>query len=169
MDYREIIVLLCPAAEPVERGQLWSKFEIDSVPGCQYVYYCANDEIAAEILVGQIKPYLHDDSGYFVIFPVSDSGKLPGTHTDLTCSFMVVHYGKYRTHEAQAIARHHITQLLEYYRDIQWRYISGIRINNTRFDSWADDGSAVEQYTASITVKAVEPFALSHECYDTGR
>lgn len=169
MTYNDIIALLCPTTKPVEEGYLWAKFLVTAVPECKFVYYCANDEIAAELLVNQIKPSLTPGTGYFVVFPISDTVEINGGNSALSPTFSVTHFGWYDNYKSEAIARTHVTQLLAYYRTAQQRYISSIRINNSNFSKWDDSNSTVQQYTTVVTVKAVEPYALSRECYDTGR
>ncbi len=169
MNYNDIITLLCPAGTPVEEGYLWAKFEVGAVPECRFVYYCANEEIAAELLVNQIKPTLVRNTGYFVVFPISDTVEIDGTHSALSPTFSVTHFGWYDGYKSEAIARTHVTQLLEYYRAVQQRYISSIRINNTNFSKWDDSNSVVQQYTTVVTVRAVEPYALARDCNDTNR
>ena len=145
MDYTNIMALLCPSTRPVEVGYLWAKFAVldrecsPIIPGCKFVYYCANQFIAAELLTNQIKPTLVRDQSYFVIY-------------------------LYENHLSQAVARTRTTQLLEYFRMTQQRYISSIRINNTTFNEWADDNSVLQQYTSVVTVRAVEPFGLAPNC-----
>lgn len=167
MNYNDIVTLMCPSGIPVEEGYLWAKFEVPQIPECKYVYYCANDEIAAELLVNQIKPTLIQHTGYFVVFPISDTIDINGADLGLTLTFSIIHFGWYDNYKSEAIARTHTSQLLEYYRSSQQRYISNIRVNNTNFSSWADDNSVIQQYTAVVTVKAIEPYALSHNCHDS--
>lgn len=169
MTYNDITTLLCPEGKPVEEGYLWAKFLVTAVPECMSVYYCANASVAAELLVNQIKPTLTKHSGYFVIFPISDTVEINGTRSVLTPMFSVTHFGWYDGYKSEAIARTHVTQLLEYYRAEQQRYISGIRINNSNFSEWADDNSVIQQYTTVVTIKAVEPYALARNCHDTNR
>lgn len=172
MSYSDIVTLLCPESEPIESSYLWSKFAVtasqdEDVPlidGCPFVYYCVNASIAAEILVNQIKPTITEGSGYFVVFPISDTVEVAGTRSVINATFTVVHYGWYDSHKSEAIARTHVTQLMENYRTAQQQYISNIRINNTNFSEWADDNSPIQQYTAVVTVRAVEPYALSSQC-----
>jgi hypothetical protein len=167
MTYNDIITLLCPSGVPVEEGYLWAKFEVTAVPGCRYVFYCANASIAAQLLVNQIKPTIKPGEGYFAVFPVSDAVDINGTESVISASFTVTHFGWYDNYQSEAIARTHVTKLLEYYRAAQQRYISSIRVNNTTFSEWADDNSVIQQYTSVVTVRAVEPYALASDCYDT--
>lgn len=164
MTAEPIITLLCPETPPVEYGNLWGKFPVNRIAGCRYLYYCANMEIAAEILVNQIQPFLGNGEGYFTIFPLSDTVDVNGADTVLQPTFSVVHYGCYRSFRAEAIARTHVTQLLEMFRESQNRYISSIRVTNTAFNKWSDDNSVVEQYTATVSVRAVTPYALAKDC-----
>lgn len=160
----EIIALLCPDVEPAERGLLWAKFQVNRIPGCQWVYYCTDAEIAAELLVNQIKPFIHSGEGYFCVFPNTDMVDIMGDSTPLQTSFTIVHFGWYSSYLSEAIARTHVSQLLALYRESQNQYISAVRINNTNFSKWSDDNSVLEQYTANITVTAVTPYVLAPEC-----
>lgn len=170
MDYTNIMALLCPSTQPVEVGYLWAKFEVLNqecspiIPGCKFVYYCANQVIAAELLTNQIKPTLVRDQSYFVIYPITDTVDIGGNKSVDNTTFAVVHFGLHETHLSQAVARTRTTQLLEYFRMTQQRYISSIRINNTTFNEWADDNSVLQQYTSVVTVRAVEPFGLAPNC-----
>lgn len=170
MDYTNIMALLCPSTRPVEVGYLWAKFEVldrecsPVIPGCKFVYYCANQFIAAELLTNQIKPTLVRDQSYFVIYPITDTVDIGGNKSVDNTTFAVVHFGLHETHLSQAVARTRTTQLLEYFRMTQQRYISSIRINNTTFNEWADDNSVLQQYTSVVTVRAVEPFGLAPNC-----
>lgn len=170
MDYTNIMALLCPSTRPVEVGYLWAKFEVLNqecspiIPGCKFVYYCASQFIAAELLTNQIKPTLVRDQSYFVIYPITDTVDIGGNKSVDNTTFAVVHFGLHETHLSQAVARTRTTQLLEYFRMTQQRYISSIRINNTTFNEWADDNSVLQQYTSVVTVRAVEPFGLAPNC-----
>lgn len=165
MTYKDIITLLCPAQTPEDEGYLWAKFNIKGViPDCREVYYCANDETAAQLLVNQIKPTIVPNTGYFVVFPISDTVDIGGSRTDMQTSFSVTHFGWYDNYQSEAIARTHVTQLMTWYRSTQQRYISNIRINNTSFHQWSDDNSDLQQYTTVVSVKAVTPYTLAPNC-----
>lgn len=160
----EIITILCPQAKPAEQGFLWAKFKVNGIEGCEWLYFCANGQIASERLVNQIKPLIKEGQGYFAIFPVSDSVEIGGSSTNTATSFAVVHFGCYPDYGSQAIARTHVSELLALFRETQNRYISGIRINSSSFNKWSDDNSTLQQYTAMVTVKSVTPYALAPNC-----
>lgn len=165
MRYEDIIALLSPDMEPVEHSYLWAKFDITGiVPECSTLYYCVNDEIATELLVNQIKPTLVKHTGYFVIFPVSDVVEIDASMTGLSPTFAVTHFGWYDGWKSEAIARTHVTQLLEYFRNAQNKWISAIRVSNTTFNVWDDSNSVVQQYVAMTNVTATAPYALAEPC-----
>lgn len=165
MSYDEILALLAPNAEPEESEYLWARFRLDSVvPGLEHVYYCANDEIAAELLINQIKPYLEPEQCYLVVFPISNTIEIEGDRTALSSTFTVVHFGWYDNYKSEAIARTHVAQYLAYIREVQHRWISGLRVGSTNFAKWSDDNSVVQQYTTIVNVTAIEPYALAGRC-----
>ncbi len=165
MNYEHILALLSPAGIPVEDEYLWAKFELDGViPGCEFVYYCVNDEQAAELLVNQIKPRLEPGQCYLVVFPISDVVDIQGDETGLSSVLSVVHFGWYDNWKSEAIARTHVAQYLAYIREVQNRWVSGIRISSSNFSRWADDNSTLQQYTTIVNVTAVEPYALAPNC-----
>lgn len=165
MNNEDILALLAPGGDPVEDAYLWAKFDIDGViPGCRFVYYCVNDEQAAELLVNQIKPRLEPGQCYLVVFPISDVVDIQGDSTDLSSTLSVVHFGWYDSWKSEAIARTHVAQYLAHVREVQNRWISGIRISSSNFDRWSDDNSVLQQYTTIVNVTAVEPYALAPNC-----
>lgn len=163
-DYKNIVALLMPDVTPAEVGYLWAKFGISGLEGVRVLFYCANMEIAAELLVNQIKPNLDKNNGFIVIFPNSDNAQITQDNPALTTSFTVVHYGQYPYAKAQAIARTHVVQVLEMFRESQQRYITGITLNSSTFDRWSDDNSTVQQYTANVTVSYVQPYQIAKPC-----
>lgn len=165
MSYDEILALLAPSNTPEEDSYLWARFRLEGVvPGCEYVYYCVNDEIAAELLINQIKPYLEPGQCYLVVFPISDTIDVQGGETAISSTFSIVHFGWYDNYKSEAIARTHVAQYLAYIREVQNRWISGIRVGSTNFAKWSDDNSVVQQYTTIVNVTAVEPYALAADC-----
>ena len=160
----EIIALLCPDVEPAERGLLWAKFQVNRIPGCQWVYYCTDAEIAAELLVNQITPFIHPGEGYFCVFPNTDMVNSIGGRPPWQTSFTIGHLGWYGSRLSEAIARTHLSQLLALYRESQNQYISAVRINNTNSSKLSDNNIVLEQYTANITVTAFTPYVLAPEC-----
>lgn len=163
-DYKNIVAVLMPDVEPGEVGYLWAKFGVNGLNGVQTLFYCANMEIAVELLVNQIKPNLDKNTGFIVIFPNSDNAQITSDNPMLTTSFSVVHYGQYPYAKAQSIARTHVVQILEMFRESQQRYISAITLNSSTFDKWSDDNSIVQQYTANVTVTYVQPYQIAKPC-----
>lgn len=163
-DYKNIVAILMPNVAPGETGYLWAKFGINGIEGMRTLFYCANMEIAAELLVNQIKPNLNKNTGFIVIFPNTDNAQITQDNPALTTSFSIVHYGQYPYAKAQAIARTHVVQILEMFREIQNQYISGITLNSSTFDKWSDDNSVIQQYTANVTVTYVQPYQIARPC-----
>lgn len=164
MAYKDIIAILCPDVDPIETGYLWAKFTVGAIKDCDYVYYCANDEIAGQLLVNQIKPYLTLGKGYFVIFPISDTVDINSSNTPILATLSITHFGNVEHFKSESIARTRVTELLGLYRQTQNKVISSIRINNSTFREWSEDNSYLQQYTAVATVKAILPYSLAPDC-----
>lgn len=174
MDWQsEPIMLLNPDREPVETGYLYALFAppmrdcsagVPVVDGLQ-AYYCASNQfIASEILNNQIKPLLGPEQSYAVWYPISDYATVEGTHTLVTMTAAMVHFSHKDDYKSEAAARRHVIQLLEYFRQIHNRYITGMQIMNTDFSEWSDDNSDIQQYTAIVSISAIFPNFLSPEC-----
>lgn len=159
-NFKDIVVIFMPEVEAAEEGYLWAKYGVSGIEGVNSLYFCDNQEIAQEVLVNQIKPFIQVNEGYFIIFPMSDGAQINASNTKVTTSFSVVHYGAYDTPKAQSIARSHVISLLEMFRENQNRYISSISLNNTDFQKWSDDNSVLQQYTCYVSVSYVEPYLI---------
>lgn len=161
--FNDIVTIFAPEIEPAQQGYLWAEYGV-GIEGVHSLFYCANSEIASEVVTGQIKKYIQRNEGYFVIFPISDRIEINFTNPHLNSSFSVVHYGAYDTYKAQAIARTHVTQLLEMFWEKQQRYISNIIVGSSDFQKWSDDNSVLQQYTTYVTVDYVQSYQIGRQC-----
>ena len=163
-DLNNIVAIFLPQVKAAKEGYLWAQYGIGGIEGVHSLFYCANAEIAYEVITNQIKPFIQRDEGYFVIFHFSDRSEINTTNPHLTTSFSVIHFGAYDTPKAQAIARTHTVQLLEMFWRTQRRYISNIVLGSSDFQKWSDDNSVLQQYTSYVSVNYVQSYLIGRPC-----
>lgn len=124
----------------------------------------ADVEVAGDLLIEQIKPFLSEEGQYVVVLPNGYTRSIYSDCTRCTLNFTIVIFGTNRTVDAQSVAdafvRYYCTMLRIWHN----KYISEVSINSTDFSTFSNDNSETTQYTASCALTAVLPYSGIIEC-----